>query len=69
MPMDEDLQYLETDPGKVRAKAYDIVLNGEELGGGSIRIHNSELQETMFKVLRIYSGKSMGKIWILIRSI
>jgi aspartyl-tRNA synthetase len=51
MPMNEDLQYLESDPSRVRAKAYDIVLNGEELGGGSIRIHDSSLQETMFKVL------------------
>jgi aspartyl-tRNA synthetase len=51
MPMDEDLQYLETEPGRVRAKAYDLVLNGEELGGGSIRIHDSKLQERMFKVL------------------
>lgn len=51
MPMDEDLQYLESDPGRVRAKAYDIVLNGEELGGGSIRIHDTTLQERMFKVL------------------
>ncbi|MCY6483630.1 aspartate--tRNA ligase [Clostridium aestuarii] len=51
MPMDEDIQYLETDPGKVRAKAYDIVLNGEELGGGSIRIHDTKLQEKMFEVL------------------
>ncbi|WP_010233506.1 aspartate--tRNA ligase [Clostridium arbusti] len=51
MPMDEDIQYLESDPGRVRAKAYDIVLNGEELGGGSIRIHETDLQEKMFKVL------------------
>lgn len=51
MPMDEDLEYLETDPSRVRAKAYDIVLNGEELGGGSIRIHDTKLQEKMFKVL------------------
>lgn len=51
MPMDEDIQYLETEPGRVRAKAYDIVLNGEELGGGSIRIHDTKLQEKMFKVL------------------
>ena len=51
MPMDEDIQYLDTDPGRVRAKAYDMVLNGEELGGGSIRIHDSKLQEQMFKVL------------------
>lgn len=51
MPMDEDIQYLESDPGRVRAKAYDIVLNGEELGGGSIRIHETDLQEKMLKVL------------------
>ena len=51
MPMDEDIQYLDSDPGRVRAKAYDIVLNGEELGGGSIRIHDTKLQEKMFNVL------------------
>lgn len=51
MPMDEDIQYLDTDPSKVRAKAYDIVLNGEELGGGSIRIHDTNLQQKMFNVL------------------
>ncbi|WP_461612259.1 aspartate--tRNA ligase [Clostridium sp. Marseille-QA1073] len=50
-PMDEDLEHLETNPSKVRAKAYDIVLNGEELGGGSIRIHDSNLQEKMFNLL------------------
>ena len=50
-PMDEDLDKLESDPGAVRAKAYDIVLNGNELGGGSIRIHDSEIQQRMFKAL------------------
>lgn len=50
-PMDEDLQYIETEPLKVRAKAYDIILNGTELGGGSIRIYNSELQSKMFSLL------------------
>ncbi|MDO8686377.1 MAG: aspartate--tRNA ligase, partial [Clostridiales bacterium] len=50
-PMDEDMTLLETDPGKVRAKAYDIVLNGVEVGGGSIRIHSQELQSLMFKLL------------------
>ena len=50
-PKDEDLELLDTDPGKVNAKAYDIILNGVELGGGSIRIYNSELQEKMFEVL------------------
>ena len=50
-PMDEDIQYLETDPGRVRSKAYDIVMNGYELGGGSIRIHDNELQNKMFELL------------------
>lgn len=51
MPMEEDLSYLDTDPGRVRAKAYDIVLNGCELGGGSVRIHQNEIQEKMFECL------------------
>ncbi|MEG0308417.1 MAG: aspartate--tRNA ligase [Clostridium sp.] len=50
-PMDEDMHLLETDPGKARAKAYDIVLNGEELGGGSIRIHDTNLQQRIFNLL------------------
>ena len=51
MPMEEDLQYLDSDPGRVRAKAYDIVLNGTELGGGSVRIFQTDIQEKMFSVL------------------
>ncbi|AST59201.1 aspartyl-tRNA synthetase [Thermoanaerobacterium thermosaccharolyticum] len=50
-PKDEDIEMLDKDPGRVRAKAYDIVLNGMEIGGGSIRIHDTELQKKMFKVL------------------
>lgn len=51
MPMDEDLHLLDTDPGAVRAKAYDIVLNGTELGGGSVRIHQADIQAKMFELL------------------
>ena len=51
MPMEEDLQYIDTDPGRVRAKAYDIVLNGTEIGGGSVRIHQDDIQEKMFGAL------------------
>ena len=51
MPMDEDWQYIDSDPGRVRAKAYDIVLNGVEIGGGSVRIHQNDIQEKMFEVL------------------
>jgi aspartyl-tRNA synthetase len=58
-PMEEDLHLLESNPGAVRAKAYDIVLNGEELGGGSIRIHDTKLQERMFSAL----GFTMEKAW------
>ena len=51
MPMEEDLQYIDSDPGRVRAKAYDIVLNGNEIGGGSVRIHQNNIQEKMFEAL------------------
>lgn len=50
-PMDEDLKYIDSDPGRVRSKAYDIVLNGTELGGGSVRIHQADVQEKMLEVL------------------
>ena len=51
MPMEEDWDKIDTDPGSVRAKAYDIVLNGNEIGGGSVRIHQNDIQEKMFEVL------------------
>jgi aspartyl-tRNA synthetase len=64
--MDEDLEYLDTDPGRVRAKAYDIVLNGTELGGGSVRIHDSELQNKMFSVLGMSEQEANDKFGYLI---
>lgn len=68
MPMDEDIEFLDTDPGKVRAKAYDIVLNGEELGGGSIRIHESKLQEKMFTVLGFTKEKAWERFGFLLEA-
>lgn len=65
-PMDEDLEYLESDPGRVRAKAYDIVLNGTELGGGSIRIHMQELQSRMFKLLGLTEDEAWAKFGYLL---
>ena len=66
MPMDEDLQYIDTDPGRVRAKAYDIVLNGTELGGGSIRIHSAEIQAKMFEVLGFTPEDANNKFGFLL---
>ncbi len=65
-PMDEDLQYLDSDPGRVRAKAYDIVLNGTELGGGSIRIHDGEIQSKMFDVLGLSKEEAEIKFGYLL---
>ncbi|GAA0747622.1 aspartate--tRNA ligase [Clostridium oceanicum] len=67
-PMDEDIKYLDEDPSKVRAKAYDIVLNGEELGGGSIRIHESKLQEKMFEVLGFTQEKAWERFGFLLQA-
>lgn len=67
-PMDEDIQYLDTDPGRVRAKAYDIVLNGEELGGGSIRIHDSKLQEKMFGVIGLSNESAWERFGFLLEA-
>ncbi len=66
MPMDEDLEMLETDPGKVRAKAYDIVLNGVELGGGSVRIFQSDVQERMFEALGFTKEKAYAQFGFLL---
>ena len=65
-PMDEDVEFIDSDPGRVRAKAYDIVLNGTELGGGSIRIHDSALQSKMFSVLGISPEDAQVKFGFLI---
>lgn len=66
MPMEEDWQYIDSDPGRVRAKAYDIVLNGTELGGGSVRIHQNDIQEKMFEVLGIGQEKAWEKFGYLL---
>ena len=66
--MDEDLQYLESDPARVRAKAYDIVLNGTELGGGSVRIHDAKVQSDMFRTLGMSEEESMEKFGYLIEA-
>lgn len=68
MPMDEDLQYLDSDPGRVRAKAYDIVLNGVELGGGSVRIFQPEVQEKMFEVLGFTREEAYERFGFLINA-
>jgi aspartyl-tRNA synthetase len=65
-PMDEDLDKLDTDPGAVRAKAYDIVLNGNEIGGGSIRIHSSELQSKMFEVIGLTPEQAEARFKFLL---
>ena len=67
-PMVEDYQYIDTDPGRVRARAYDIVLNGTELGGGSIRINTTEMQEHMFSVLGISKDDAAEKFGFLLEA-
>ncbi len=66
MPMEEDLPLLESDPGKVRAKAYDIVLNGVELGGGSVRIFQADIQERMFRALGFTEEKAHEQFGFLL---
>lgn len=68
MPMEEDIDLIETDPGKARAKAYDIVLNGTELGGGSVRIHQDDVQEKMFKALGFTTEEAYEKFGFLLNA-
>jgi aspartyl-tRNA synthetase len=65
-PREEDFELLDTDPGQVRAQAYDVVLNGTELGGGSIRIHDQEIQSKVFKTLGIEEEEAREKFGFLL---
>ena len=66
MPMEDDLQYIDSDPGRVRAKAYDIVLNGNEIGGGSVRIHQDDVQEKMFECLGFTKAQAHERFGFLL---
>lgn len=68
MPMEEDLELLDTDPGKVRAKAYDIVLNGTELGGGSVRIFQNSIQEKMFEIIGLSKETAQERFGFLLNA-
>jgi aspartyl-tRNA synthetase len=67
-PKDEDIALFDTEPGKMRANAYDFVINGVEIGGGSIRIHNRELQEKMFRALGIEKQEAEEKFGFLLNA-
>ena len=66
--MEEDMQYLESDPGRVRAKAYDIVLNGTEIGGGSVRIYQSDIQSKMFDILGLSKKEANERFGYLLEA-
>lgn len=68
-PLDEDIKLLDTNPLKVRSKAYDLVLNGNEIGGGSIRIHNTDLQKIIFKLLGMDDKKTEQKFGFLLQAL
>src|SRR5207302_10379314 len=65
-PRDEDVALMESDPGRALAKAYDLVLNGQEIGGGSIRIHQQPIQQKVFELLRIGKGGARPKLGLLV---
>lgn len=65
-PRDEDVQYLESDPGRIKAKAYDMVLNGTEIGGGSLRIYNRDLQSRVFKAIGLTEEETYSKFGYLL---
>lgn len=67
-PRDEDIEYLESDPGRVKAKAYDLVLNGTEIGGGSIRIYNRALQERVFSSIGFSQEEAMSKFGFMLEA-
>jgi aspartyl-tRNA synthetase len=68
-PMDEDVQYFDSDPGKIRAEAYDLVLNGNEVAGGSLRIHDAEVQAKVFKVIGLTEEKAQEKFGFLLQAL
>lgn len=68
MPMEEDIEFLDTEPGKVRAKAYDIILNGNEIGGGSVRIHQDDIQEKMFEKLGFTKEQAYERFGFLLNA-
>jgi aspartyl-tRNA synthetase len=68
MPLEEDLPYLASDPGKVRGHLYDLVCNGTELGSGSIRVHRRELQEMLFEIIGMSREEAKGKFGFLLEA-